>query len=380
MSASGPKTVVFAGGGTGGHLFPGIAVAQALKDRGLAVRSIFVGSNRSVERQIVCDHGFEHRELPVEPSSMLWQNPVRFANRLWESASKAKEFLPSCGASVVIGLGGFASVPIVWAARLARIPLLLLEQNAVPGRATSWLCRRADLTCLGFADAETRMPNGAARVVTGNPVRAEIAALATSPPPDERARTLLVLGGSQGSVMLNEAFVTCVEASPRQFDGWRIVHQSGTRDVEQVRRRYAALGIEAVVAPFIDDLVAEYRQAGIAVCRAGALTLSELACAGVPAILIPYRKAIRHHQRLNAYAFEHVGAARVVRQSRIPDVTTSQLQEQLSTLLANDALRSRMARAMRSLAKPDAASLVAEHVSRFLESAPAGITEESTDK
>jgi len=364
--ASLSKTIVFAGGGTGGHLFPGIAVAQILIASGRPVRCIFIGSSRSVEQQIVRDHGFEHVALPVEPSSTLLTRPVRFANRLWQSAHAASTFLPTCQASVVIGLGGFASVPVVWAARLAGIPLILLEQNVVPGRATSWLCRRANLTCLGFSDAARRLPRSATQLVTGNPVRGEIARLAAEVPNDGERRSVIVLGGSQGSLALNEAFLACVDRMPQLFSNWRIVHQTGARDVQHVRQRYEACGIRAEVAPFFDNPVGLYRSAGLAVSRAGALTLSELACAGIPAVLVPYPKAIRNHQRLNAYAFEHVGAARVVRQSSDPEKTCSHLQDDLAALLPNSELRGRMARAMRSLARPDAATVVADEVCKFL--------------
>jgi UDP-N-acetylglucosamine--N-acetylmuramyl-(pentapeptide) pyrophosphoryl-undecaprenol N-acetylglucosamine transferase len=204
--------------------------------------------------------------------------------------------------------------------------------------------------------------------LTGNPVRSEIADLASSTATGERDRTLLVLGGSQGSAALNEAFVSCVERRPDIFAGWRIVHQTGRRDIETMRNRYASLKTEVHLAPFFDDLAVHYRNAGLAVARAGALTLSELACAGVPAVLVPYRKAVRNHQRLNAYAFEHVGAARIVRQSVDPAVTCTRLEEELSQLLPNDGLRGRMARAIRSLARPEAASLVAEQVCQFLSS------------
>jgi UDP-N-acetylglucosamine--N-acetylmuramyl-(pentapeptide) pyrophosphoryl-undecaprenol N-acetylglucosamine transferase len=374
------KTIVFAGGGTGGHLFPGIAVAQILAASGRPVRCVFVGSSRSVEQQIVRDHGFEHTALPVEPSSMLLSRPVRFANRMWQSAQAAQALLPACGASMVVGLGGFASVPVVWAARLAGIPFLLLEQNVVPGRATSWLCRRANLTCLGFADAARRLSQRAAHKVTGNPVRGPIAALAADSANLESRRCLVVLGGSQGSMSLNQALLACVEQRPEQFAGWRIIHQTGARDADHVRRTYQAKGIDAEVAPFFADPIALYRSAGLAISRAGALTLSELACAGIPAVLIPYPKAIRNHQRLNAYAFEHVGAARVVRQSNDPDKTQAHLQDELAALLPNTDLRGRMARAMRSLARPDAAALVANEVCRLLFGAESVPTEAANQR
>jgi UDP-N-acetylglucosamine--N-acetylmuramyl-(pentapeptide) pyrophosphoryl-undecaprenol N-acetylglucosamine transferase len=366
VNSSGRQTIVFAGGGTGGHLFPGIAVTEALKARGVTTHVVFVGSTRAVERHIVERHGFEHIALPVESSAVLWQSPVRFANRLWKSARVARDLLPQCGASIVVGLGGFASVPVVWAARSRGVPMLLLEQNAMPGRATSWLAPRADLTCLGFADAARRMPSRCRQLVTGNPVREEISKLATSPVAGDKSRRLLVLGGSQGSAALNEAFLTCVEQHPHDFTDWKIVHQAGRRDVDAVRDRYAKLKLDARVDAFFDGLAEHYREASLAVARSGALTLSELACAGVPAILVPYRKAVRNHQRHNAYSFEHVGAARIVRQSVDPSITSANLHEELKTLLTNDGLRSRMTRAIRSLARPDAASLVAEQVCRLL--------------
>jgi UDP-N-acetylglucosamine--N-acetylmuramyl-(pentapeptide) pyrophosphoryl-undecaprenol N-acetylglucosamine transferase len=369
---SGTPTVVFAGGGTGGHLFPGIAVAEALRERGVSARYLFIGSTRSVERQIVSQNGFEHFALPVESSSLVWRSPVRFANRMWKSARVARKLLPECKASIVVGLGGFASVPVVWASRACGIPVILLEQNAVPGRATSWLARRAELTCLGFEEAGHRLPTKCRQLVTGNPVRTQVARLADAELWREEAHTLLILGGSQGSAMLNEALLSCLESWPEDFAGWTIVHQTGERGFETIRQRYSSLKIEARVAPFFDNLTEHYQHAGLAVARAGALTLAELACAGVPALLVPYRKAVRNHQRLNAYAFEHVGAARIVRQSVDPTVTSARLHEQLRQLLTNAGLRRRMARAIRSLARPDAAFLVAEQITRLL--APADHT------
>jgi UDP-N-acetylglucosamine--N-acetylmuramyl-(pentapeptide) pyrophosphoryl-undecaprenol N-acetylglucosamine transferase len=202
--------------------------------------------------------------------------------------------------------------------------------------------------------------------VTGNPVRGEIATLATSPLAGNKGRRLLVLGGSQGSAVLNEAFAFCVENNPQDFAGWQIVHQTGRRDVDAIRDRYSRLKLDTRVDAFFDDMAEQYRSASLAVARAGALTLSELACAGLPAVLVPYRKAVRNHQRHNAYSFEHFGAARVARQSVDASVTSANLHEELKMLLTNDGLRSRMARAIRSLARPEAASLVAEQVCRRL--------------
>ncbi len=152
------------------------------------------------------------------------------------------------------------------------------------------------------------MPSRCRQLVTGNPVREEISKLAALTGGGDKSRTLLVLGGSQGSAALNEAFLACVEHNPHDFAGWKIVHQAGRRDLDAVRDRYSKLKLDASVDAFFDDLPGHYREASLAVARAGALTLSELACAGVPGVFIPYRKAVRNHQRHNAYSFEHVGA------------------------------------------------------------------------
>ena len=143
---------------------------------------------------------------------------------------------------------------------------------------------------------------------------------------------------------MNEAFLACVEHNPHDFAGWKIVHQAGRRDLDAVRDRYSKLKLDASVDAFFDDLPGHYREASLAVARAGTLTLSELACAGVPGVFIPYRKAVRNHQRHNAYSFEHVGTARIVRQSVDPSITSANLHEQLKMLLTNDGLRSRIAR------------------------------------
>ncbi len=360
-------TVVFAGGGTGGHLFPGIAVAEALERRGVSARCLFIGSTRSVERQIVSENGFEHVALPVESSSLLWQSPVRFANRMWKSAQVARRLLPECKAAIVVGLGGFASVPVVWAARQCGIPIILLEQNAVPGRATSWLSRRAELTCLGFAEAGHRLPARCRHLVTGNPVLSKIAApgrlgsngrTRTGPSwfweaaKARRRSTRHSCRASRGGRRSSPAGRLCIKrvgATSRRCE-----HGTHRSNRKSISPRFSMTWLPTTGMPV-------WRSPGPEHSR----------CRNWPApayrpILVPYRKAVRNHQRLNAYAFEHVGAARIVRQSVDPAVTCRRLEEELSQLLPNDGLRGRMARAIRSLARPEAASLVAEQVCQFL--------------
>jgi UDP-N-acetylglucosamine--N-acetylmuramyl-(pentapeptide) pyrophosphoryl-undecaprenol N-acetylglucosamine transferase len=375
MHGASSTTIIFAGGGTGGHLFPGIAVAQTLQASNAAIRCVFVGSGRELERQIVNAHGYEHRPLAIESSSVLWKNPLRFLNQTRKSIRSAAELLEELRPAVIVGLGGFASIPVAWAARPARLPIVLLEQNAVPGRATSWLSGQAEVTCLGFSEAGRFLRQGVFHVVTGNPLRSEITAAALTRGRNAARPTLLVLGGSQGSSALNDAVLSCVESAPHDFGAWHIIHQSGLRDFESVRRRYAAVGVAADVATFFEKLSEHYPTASLAVCRAGALTLSELAFAGVPAVAIPYPRAIRNHQWRNACVFEHAGGLRIVRQSRIEARTGAQLASQLSLLMSDEDTRRRMGNAMRTLARPDAAARVSAEIHRFLPEPQAALNE-----
>jgi UDP-N-acetylglucosamine--N-acetylmuramyl-(pentapeptide) pyrophosphoryl-undecaprenol N-acetylglucosamine transferase len=358
-------TFLFTGGGSGGHLFPGIAVAEELRRREPAARIVFVGSQREVERRIVEAHGLEHRTLPVEPSTALWRNPFRFAWRYWRATLEARRLLDELGPRIVVGLGGFASVPVVREAFAARVPIVLLEQNAVPGRATRWLAKRASAICTSFEETPD-LPLRAVVETTGNPVRGAIAALheidGPEPTPDRR-RVLLVLGGSQGAVAVNDVVLAVTAALGRSLAEWRIVHQTGEADAERVRSAYERVGLDAVVEPFFEDLVPWYRTASLAIARAGATTLAELACAGVPAVLIPYAGAIHDHQTRNAELFHRAGAALHVPQGEIEATARLVLGTIQPLLLDPEQLESRR-RAMQALAWPDAAARVADVIER----------------
>ncbi|MBC8114857.1 MAG: undecaprenyldiphospho-muramoylpentapeptide beta-N-acetylglucosaminyltransferase [Candidatus Saccharimonas sp.] len=360
-----PRTFIFAGGGTGGHLFPGVAVALELKRREPNARLLFVGSERELERTILARHGLEHRSLPVESLRELTRHPWRFATRNWTAWRAARQLMREERPSVVVGLGGYASAPLVWQASRARCPVVLLEQNVIPGRATRWLSRSASLVCTSFIEAGDRLPRGAKIEVTGNPVRREIAEFASNLTGDSTApRELLVLGGSQGADSLNEAVVAALRLVSEARSGWRVVHQTGARQVEAMRRAYAGLSIDAVVEPFFDDMLARYRAASFVVSRAGATTLAELACCGLPMLLLPYPHAADDHQRANALAYESHGAAVSVEHLATAEQTAARLADPLRSLLTDESCRRAMSTAARSCAHPDATSAV---VNRMLE-------------
>jgi UDP-N-acetylglucosamine--N-acetylmuramyl-(pentapeptide) pyrophosphoryl-undecaprenol N-acetylglucosamine transferase len=358
------ESYIFAGGGSGGHLFPGIAVAQALQERQPDAQVLFVGSDRDVERRILEQEGFEHRPLPTAAFTVLRQSPRRFAWRNWQAWRAALRLVRDLSPRAVIGCGGFASAPVVLAASRQGVPVVLLEQNVVPGRATRWLARRASSVCVSFAECAARVPHSAHCIVTGNPVRAEIAELTHGRRPGRPhgprhgPSTLLVLGGSQGAQALNSGVTALARTERAALADWRIVHQTGERDAQAVRAAYVDLALDADVQPFFPDIVRRYASADLVISRAGATTLAELACAELPVLLVPYPHAAQDHQRANAELFVRAGAAVMVTQANAPEATAALLATTLLPLLNDPRRRAAMSQAMHSLARPAAAGAV----------------------
>jgi len=347
----------FAGGGTGGHLTPGLAVAAELLERDHRCRIVFVGSDRPLERRLVSADGYEHRVLPVESTATLRRHPLRFALRNWRAYRMARALLETDSPQVVIGLGGFASVPTLQAAIRKGIPAVLLEQNTIPGRATRFFSRRAAAVCTAFSETAGRLPSGSRVELTGNPVRGAIAELCLREATLGAGAmpTLLVLGGSQGAESLNASVASLLLRQPPQLIGWRIVHQTGAAQHAQIEEAYRKAGFAHFVQPFFENLSDWYSEATLVISRAGATTLAELACAGCPTVLLPFPHAADNHQLANARVFEAAGAAMVIEHSASPSATGGQLAQAVSSL-ANDPLRrAAMRRAMGTLARPDAA-------------------------
>lgn len=363
----GEAPYLFAGGGTGGHLFPGIAVAEELRRRRPGTRILFVGSERPIDQRILAQSGFETAPLPTESLATLKRAPWRFAWRMFRALRIAWHLIRDRRPAAVIGLGGFASGPVVWAASRRRIPVILLEQNVIPGRATRWLSRWAETICLSFDETTDRLASGnrARCRVTGNPVRQEIAAMAGAarrePSVESGRPTLLVLGGSLGSRSLNTLMTTFASESPTALSGWRIMHQAGD-EANVIRGRYPTDGLDVEVRPFLEDMPAWLRRADLVVGRAGATTLAEIACAGLPAVLVPFPHAADDHQRANAEAYVRSGAAAMVLERSEVTHTLAEFRATVLPLLADADRRAAASRAMRSLARPHAAVQVADIV------------------
>jgi len=356
----GVRSYLLAGGGTGGHLFPGVAVAEELAARDPQARLVFVGSDRVLEKTLFHGRNWEHHPLPVESLGTLKRNPIAFGIRNLRAFAAAWRLIREIKPSAVVGLGGYASAPVVWAAARHRIPILLLEQNRIAGRTNRWLSRWACEVCVSFPETTGLSPRSDV-VVTGNPVRQEIRSLSVGISPSTQ-RDILILGGSQGADRLNELVVAASPMVRPELAGWRIVHQTGPRQVDRVRDAYRRLGIEAVVEPFFQQMSSCYGSAGLVISRAGATTLAELTCCGLPMILVPYPAAADDHQRANAAWMRDYGAAEIVEQET--EASVSELSRAWMRLLTDTEHRQALANASRTLGRPEAAATIAERILR----------------
>src|SRR5579872_2073683 len=351
--------VVIAGGGTGGHLYPGIAVARELLARRPDTRISFAGTARGIEARVIPREGFALdliRSAGLKAKSIA--DRARGALLVPVGLVDAWRIVSSRRPDLVIGVGGYSSGPVVLAAALRGVPTMLLEQNAVPGLTNRLLARFVRAAAITFESTATFF--GAKAFVSGNPVRPEFLAAATpqeSVGHDPSAVRVLVFGGSQGAHAIN---VAMVEAASRLAAGpphLRLVHQTGERDVEMVRAGYRDAGVQAEVEPFLYDMGQRLGAADVVVSRAGATTLAEITAAGRASILVPLPTATDDHQRRNAEALVEAGAAEVVLQR---DLTAAVLAERIAALARDGARRARMSAAARTLARPGAAKVIVD--------------------
>ncbi len=351
MSAREDAPVMILAGGTGGHIFPALAVAKVLRARGVPVT--WLGADGAMETRLVPQHGIPLDTIAIsgvrgKGKLALLGAPLRVLKAIRSAGSVLRQRSPRA----VVSFGGFAAGPGGMAARLQGRPLLVHEQNRVAGFTNRRLARLARRVLAGFADALPRAE------WVGNPVRGTITTL---PLPAQRmaGRTgrprLLVLGGSLGARALNLALP---QALARLDPGQRpeVLHQCGTRGLEETRAAYAQVGVEAQLVAFIDDMAGTYGWADLAVCRAGALTLAELSAAGLGALLVPFPHAVDDHQTRNAEVLVAVGAAELIKEN---ELDVQKLAQRLALLLGDQRSLLAMAEAARTLAKPDAAQVIA---------------------
>jgi UDP-N-acetylglucosamine--N-acetylmuramyl-(pentapeptide) pyrophosphoryl-undecaprenol N-acetylglucosamine transferase len=345
------RVIMIMAGGTGGHVFPGLAVADCMRAQGWQV--VWLGTESGMERRLVPARGYPMETIRfsgVRGKGVIawWLLPLQLLIAFWQSAGAIFRVRPD----VVLGMGGYPAFPGGMMAGLFLKPLAIHEQNSVAGLANRVLAQIADRVLVAYPDAL----RGRNVVLTGNPVREAIAALA---PPEQRFAgregrlRLLVVGGSLGAQALNAALPAALALIPPDRRP-RVKHQSGEKHIEALRRAYAEAGVEGELLDFIDDMSAAYAECDLAICRAGALTVSELTAAGVASILVPFPHAVDDHQTVNARYLAERGAAVLMSQQELDAERLAGLLQSLdrARLLA-------MAAAARALGRPRAAQAVA---------------------
>jgi UDP-N-acetylglucosamine--N-acetylmuramyl-(pentapeptide) pyrophosphoryl-undecaprenol N-acetylglucosamine transferase len=345
--------VIFAGGGTGGHLFPGLAVAREFQRRDQRVEILFVGTEQGIEFRVLPKEGFKLETLTVK--GMKGRGLRGLIDALYgvpasvlRSLSIIGEFRPDC----IVGLGGYASGPFLLAAKIKRVPCAIMEQNLRPGFTNKLLARWVDRVFTAYAASAAFMP-GARVVETGNPVRWQ-----KLPEVEKRNKfSLFICGGSGGARRINFAVVDALKQLTDLSGEIFIVHQTGQADLAAIKTAYAALPFEAEVVPFIDRMDEAYARADLVICRAGAMTVAELTVFGKAAILVPFPYAIYDHQRGNAQALQERGAAEMILDQ---DLSGELLAERIRNYFSHRAQLERMAAAARGLGRPGAAQRIVD--------------------
>lgn len=345
------KTFLLMAGGTGGHIFPALAVAQSLKQQGHQV--VWLGSKDSMEERLVPQHGITLETIAmkgVRGNGLKRKLMLPFT--LWQTVQAAKDIIQRHRIDAVIGFGGFVTFPGGMAAKFLGVPIVIHEQNAVAGLSNKVLAKWAARVLYAFPKAFEQYPDG----LVGNPVRAEIAQL---PEPKQRfakrsgSLNVLVVGGSLGAQVLNEIVPQALAMLP-ETQRPHVTHQSGRNKLDALKQAYAQANVQAQCIEFVDDMVSAYRDADIVICRAGALTIAELTAAGVGALLVPYPHAVDDHQTANARFMVSAQAGLLLPQS---ELTAAKLAEVLAGLTRETCLQ--WAEQARTLALPNSADDVA---------------------
>jgi UDP-N-acetylglucosamine--N-acetylmuramyl-(pentapeptide) pyrophosphoryl-undecaprenol N-acetylglucosamine transferase len=408
--------VLFAGGGSLNHVYPGLAVAEHLRRTVANVQVTFAGAGAARERHLVRAAGHHYTAIPTHPAPRNPLQAIRFVTDNLAGYCAARWMLREQRISLVVGLGGSTSVAVVRAAVDRGLPVVLFEQNAVPGRTTRWLSRAAVMVCAGFEEVRPHIHVQAPVTVTGNPTRMAFeetyfrlhgkhvdasGGMASavrrsgheSPhrhahadegmPHNRRQRRLVILGGSAGARSLNEAVPTALAMIGSPLAAWQIVHQTGDGQLVETEARYAQLGVRALAVTHIDEAAPVLFASDLVVCRAAGTTLAELALAGVPAVVVPYPQATDNHQAANAKVFAAAGACRVIDEAKCLaganrdgvangaaggeyGSLASALAAELEPLVTDDRLRADMAQAMHRQARPHATAEIASAIAAQL--------------
>lgn len=355
--------MIIAGGGTGGHLFPGIAAGRELLERHPEAEILFVTAGRRMETDILIKSGFHHLSIHVGGlKGMGWRKAIKSILTLPYGFAQAVSLILRYSPRVVLGVGGYSAGPVCLAARILGRPTAIHEQNSFPGLTNRLLSRVVDRVFISFEESRNHFPGGSIHL-TGNPIRKEFFGEAR---PREKAGNgfaVLVSGGSQGAVAINRAFVGALGLLKEKGKYPRVVHHTGETDFEQVRKEYAEKGLRGEITPFIRDMPGAYRNADIFIGRAGAGTIFELAALGKPSILIPYPFAANNHQESNARMLGDAGGAVILPQH---ELTPRKLADILMEYMEDRPSLEEMGEKAQRLGRPDAAERIADHLEAML--------------
>ncbi|MBN2419086.1 MAG: undecaprenyldiphospho-muramoylpentapeptide beta-N-acetylglucosaminyltransferase [Deltaproteobacteria bacterium] len=352
-------SVIIAGGGTGGHLFPGIAVGNEFKRRCPDSSILFVTAGREIESQILDRAGFRQECLRVEGIKgkgivKSLASLFKLPGSLFRSMGIIKRFSPD----IILGVGGYSSGPLCLAGWLMRVPVVIHEQNSYPGLTNRLLSRVVDRIFISFEESRKYFPAGTLSL-TGNPVRDVFTRGYESPRDEKDAFTIFVTGGSQGAVAVNSVFIEALSIMKERGVTPGVIHHAGRFDYERVLKEYNARGLKGEISAFLDNMPEAYKSADIFIGRAGAGTIFELAAMGRPAILIPLPTSANNHQVKNAMALVRAGGAEMLMQD---EVDGKILAEKLTGFMNNRGLLGEMGKNSRKVAVPDSAKIIVDHM------------------
>jgi UDP-N-acetylglucosamine--N-acetylmuramyl-(pentapeptide) pyrophosphoryl-undecaprenol N-acetylglucosamine transferase len=360
---------VIAGGGTGGHLFPGVAIAEAFVERGKGNEVLFIGTERGIEARVLPGGKFPLRTIrakPIKGKSFL--EKIKAIWSLPMSISEASSILKEVQPKLVLGVGGYASGPTLMAAFLLGMKRVIQEQNVIPGmtnRILKWFSQRIFVS---FEEAKKYFPEGKT-IITGNPIRKEFfvslaAGREKMKKRDDDRFVLLIFGGSAGARRINEAMIEALSHLQGIKSPLRIIHQTGKEDFEFVSKSYQGKGFDTFVRPFFEDIANYYQISDLVICRSGAGTVAELAVCGKAALFVPYPYAAHHHQLINAKKLVDLGAARMILDE---ELNGRSLAQTILHLYDHPEERADMEKAIQQLARPRAAEEIVDHCYALLE-------------
>jgi len=350
---------VIAGGGTGGHLFPGIAVARELEKRFEKPEILFVVGRERMESEILSRYGYQVGSISVEGmKGRGWKKGLAVLFKLPKSFFQSLSVIRKFSPAFVLGVGGYSSGPFCLAARYKGIPTAIHEQNSYPGLTNRLLSGFVDRVFISFEESRTYL-KGCTQILTGNPVREELFSYCSIEPADRERFTVLVIGGSQGATAINKAFAEALEYLKQQDRHLDVIHQTGKADYARSVEDYRKRNVQGELNPFIQDMATAYNRADLVVSRAGASTIFELAALGKPSVLIPYPFATNRHQEINARSLVQVGGAEMILQN---DLTGKTMANVLMKYMDDRTTLKKMGIQAGKIGQKDAAKIIVDHL------------------